>query len=177
MVGPLYTPSQQYCSRTPRGRRRAVHETNGLANFSLSLVPDDGVHFCSAGTSFGNDSDISTCTVVQVVLDNNNLSGTLDFWVSVYDDPTLRTRGFNDLQSFSVQRNNLRGNFPAWMMTLPALTNVRFANNFFDLTPESQLAAAAFCNRPLVDCTDSGLPGFYAGSCMAFGDNVYAQRA
>ena len=177
IVGPLYSPTEQRCSATPSIRRqlepgwhrKLSHEA--VTNINLQLVNEAGAgeHFCSSGVSYGDDRDLAVCTPVMVILDSNNLDGPLDFFVDSYPNPSLRQRGFSDLQAFSVQNNYIRGTWPTWLEGLPMLSHVRFALNQFDLTDSNQNAMASFCNRPGVDCSDSGLPAYNDGSCFVFG--------
>jgi hypothetical protein len=138
----------------------------------FSEIPPDSVHFCDRGTSFGNDTDLALCTVTMILLDNNNLDGTLDFPVDFMQDPDLRRRSFSDLQLMSLQNNKIRGIFPEWIGQLPALRSVRLSDNYLDFTNLNQDRAAAVCNQPTVNCNDSGLPGYRSGSCLAFGDDI-----
>jgi hypothetical protein len=39
---------------------------------SLTSLPPEGAHFCSTGTSFGNDTDLATCSVSRPPLPSNS---------------------------------------------------------------------------------------------------------
>ena len=64
-------------------------------------LPGEGAHFCTTGSSFGNDGDLSPCSLVQILLAGNNLTGEIaPNLVSVLSDPSLRDLQFMNLQVY-----------------------------------------------------------------------------
>ena len=59
-------------------RRRLTHEPQNSSRVQLSEIPANGTHFCHYGTWHGNDTDLSRCVVVQLLLNGNNLGGRID---------------------------------------------------------------------------------------------------
>ena len=185
-------PSQQYCSSRPpssntpgrRTRRRLAHD-NVSEPVPVSIIPDDGAHFCSTGTWYGNDTDLARCSIVQILLRDNNLAGPLrflsiDVWpdadtmsANSYPYQYLRNYTFNNLQAMNVESNKVSGRFPTWITTLPSLRVVRFMDNELDVQEEDFPAIVQMCERPGFNCT--GLPQ-RGGSCLAFGENAVLLR-
>merc|ERR1719482_2025103 len=98
----------------------------------LSSIPQEGAHFCSSGTSFGDDRDLAQCSIVQLLLGGNNLSGTIaSDLVTVLGEPSLRQLALNNLQSIQMESNGLTGAFPLWITELPNLAVVRVVHNAF----------------------------------------------
>ena len=173
LIGPEFDPANQRCSRTAE-RRRLSHD--GATYIDVTDIPGMTDHLCSAGTAYGDDRDLARCTVVQVDLNANNLTGTIDFHVDTYPSPDLRTRGFTNLQLLGLAENHLVGNLPQWMIEVPNLVKITLGGNSFTRSDANYLIARSFCNSPGSNCSKSGLPGFggaeVSGSCNAFGDNI-----
>ena len=169
LINPTAPTDEQYCSRTPLGRRRASHDLESTTNVTIPDIRAGGSHFCSTGTSFGDDRDLAPCTVVQLRLDANNLTNTLLFDVGLAANNPFRNMTFNNLQAISIQNNSLTGGFPLWMTVLPALRSVRASGNAFPIIYDQEAAIADMCDRPSIVC--EGLPG-YGGSCSAFVDTA-----
>jgi hypothetical protein len=150
-------------------RRRQLTHLSGASNISLADIPADGAHFCSPGTSFGNDSDLGTCSVVQLILPNNNLVGSLPDIVFQAPPQTLREVSFSNLQVIALEGNSISGRFPSWIAQLPVLRRISAQGNTFTLNDADEQMMAAMCNRAGVVC--AGLPGV-SGSCRAFGDRA-----
>ena len=171
-------PSQQYCSSNPHSQRRKLAHQSGARNVSLTELPADGAHFCASHTSFGDDRDLATCSIVQILFNGNNLSGSISPTLvnaSDYEASGWRRQlEFNNLQALSLENNSLTGRFPIWTTQLPQLAALRMTSNSFSLEPGDANLIADMCNRMGMDCGE-GLPG-YGGSCLAFGDDMVLLR-
>ena len=166
LIGPDLPVEQQFCSASPAARRRTFHPDDA-ENVSLAALPDNGAHFCSPGTSFGDDRDMSTCMLVQLRLERNNLTNTLNFDYGYEDVSILRNVSFGHLQNINMEGNALSGRFPMWITQLPTLRAARFDGNTFTINYQDELAIAAMCD--LITC--DGLPGF-GSDCGAFGQSA-----
>ena len=195
----LHDPELQYCSSDPSSLpRRRLHygqphvypgtwgndmpypgwfpdsfsHASDARNVTLSAIPAEGTHFCATGTSFGDDRDLSRCSVVQLLMSGNNMSGVITpDMITIFDDPNVRQTGFNNLQAIDMENNHLEGAFPIWITQLPQLHAIHMQTNSFSLVDSDEAAIKAMCERPTMDCTGGGLPG-YNGSCLAFGASV-----
>ena len=206
----LLDPELQYCSSDPNSvARRRLHvgqphdypstntpftypqwfpDSNSHAsdatNVTLSSIPPEGTHFCSTGTSYGDDRDLARCSVVQLLMNSYNMTGSIPATTTttlntrrlsdVVPPTTLREHEFTNLQSIDLGGNDLSGPFPMWITQLPALQTINMSMNQFDAVgtvAETMQAIADMCERTGVTCTDGGLPGF-GGTCLAFSNHV-----
>ena len=183
-------PSQQHCTSYPQGtaRRRLVHETTNATRNDVKAVFEDGTHFCHYGSWHGNDTDLARCVVVQILLNNNNLSGNLEGMDVPEIGPrwpggSRRNHTFSNLQAVNFENNRIGGTFPFWMAGLPMLEVVNFVWNEFVIdtnTPDAlissndaQRSLRDKCESQGVTCT--GIP-HNGGDCFAFGPNTVILR-
>ena len=170
-------PAQQYCSSNPRSRRRRlIHNTGVNDTGALDTLPADGAHFCHWGTFHGNDTDLARCAIVQILLNENRMSGYLNGLSIDAGSLDIRNRTFYNLQAISMESNGIGGTFPLWVTELPNLRIFRFSNNNISMSPHAYAAIVSMCERTgsnSVNC--SGLP-HNGGSCRAFGENAAMVR-